>query len=306
MQRFKVTATIQWDFDSDIPKISDELHKAALEQLGKILPCNICARILKIDELKERKKKVVLGTFKPEEILPHISGSVNKKEFKVGNEKYNIRMNSHRYFVFNSSLNCVSCDLEGVKFLLEKHPSDKTPHFNLYAEEDGELILMTKDHIRAKSYGGEDRHSNYQTMCSICNNLKGSANLTLEGIKFLRTVYNDNKRELTKKQLNGVLSEVRIALTEDRPHDWVSANNQNNINPCDVVLKCDVNIFRNSEVLIAKSVYDEISESDGEHIACAKKGSILFPVENKNGRFLVDFNDQRFAIYHGLTEFVSV
>ena len=46
-------------------------------------------------------------------------------------------------------------------------------HFNLYAEKDGESILMTKDHIIPRSKGGHNHISNLQTMCAICNKNKG-------------------------------------------------------------------------------------------------------------------------------------
>ena len=63
-------------------------------------------------------------------------------------------------------------------------------HFNLYAiGENGNWILMTKDHITPKSRGGRDHLSNLQTMCDQCNNRKGdtipvfgdSLNISLSG-----------------------------------------------------------------------------------------------------------------------------
>ena len=46
--------------------------------------------------------------------------------------------------------------------------------FGLYARKDGELILMTKDHIVPKSHGGTNASNNLQTMCEECNNNKGN------------------------------------------------------------------------------------------------------------------------------------
>jgi hypothetical protein len=48
------------------------------------------------------------------------------------------------------------------------------PHFNLYAEREGELVQMTKDHKQPKSKGGADHIDNMQTMCCTCNELKGN------------------------------------------------------------------------------------------------------------------------------------
>src|SRR5690606_1745333 len=88
---------------------------------------------------------------------------------------------------------------------------------NLYGEEDEKLILMTKDHIHARSCGGEDRHSNYQTMCLICNNLKSHSNLNLEGVSELRRIYNENKHTVTKKKLHCLIEETRNNLSKPWP-----------------------------------------------------------------------------------------
>jgi hypothetical protein len=65
---------------------------------------------------------------------------------------------------------CVgSCGRVGYLWRLESNGG--LPHLNLYAQ-DG--VMMTKDHIIAKSKGGPDSLLNYQVMCSICNRKKGS------------------------------------------------------------------------------------------------------------------------------------
>lgn len=71
---------------------------------------------------------------------------------------------------------CPCCGgIEGKYFAKERHLQDKSYHLNLYAVDDnGDEILMTKDHIMPRSKGGIDDISNYQTMCKLCNEAKGN------------------------------------------------------------------------------------------------------------------------------------
>jgi len=70
---------------------------------------------------------------------------------------------------------CANCGLCGHFFALERHVgSQGRYHFNLYGhDEEGNEILFTKDHILPKAKGGPDSLKNMQTMCIICNHLKG-------------------------------------------------------------------------------------------------------------------------------------
>lgn len=81
---------------------------------------------------------------------------------------------SHRLVLFRTKgTECVTCGLNGTVFVLETHNLDIKPHLNLYAvKEDGDYVLMTKDHIIPKSKGGPDSLDNYNTMCMPCNSKK--------------------------------------------------------------------------------------------------------------------------------------
>jgi 5-methylcytosine-specific restriction endonuclease McrA len=87
-----------------------------------------------------------------------------------------IKGNSHRYQTFfTKGVKCVCCGIEGKHFAKEKYKKCNTYHLNLYALDDnGNEVLMTKDHIIPKSKGGIDDISNYQTMCEPCNMAKGN------------------------------------------------------------------------------------------------------------------------------------
>jgi 5-methylcytosine-specific restriction endonuclease McrA len=87
-----------------------------------------------------------------------------------------MKMNSLRLHTFaEKGLKCVCCGIEGKYFVKEKSQGHVSYHFNLYAVDSaGNEVLMTKDHIVAKSKGGEDHIDNMQTMCEACNKAKGN------------------------------------------------------------------------------------------------------------------------------------
>jgi hypothetical protein len=104
----------------------------------------------------------------PEEILPLIGSK------KVDLDGDKVKLNSKRLYVFKESLVCYNCGIEGRFFVKEKNENDISFHLNLYAiDDDGNEILMTKDHVIPKSRGGSNKLKNLKTMCSKCNQEKG-------------------------------------------------------------------------------------------------------------------------------------
>lgn len=95
-----------------------------------------------------------------------------KKNFDLYGFKFRTSTHSHLLFA-EQGRECVGCGIEGVMFIIETEFKDKRPHATLYAVDDnGDVRLMTKDHIIPKSKGGINRQSNYQVMCQKCNNEK--------------------------------------------------------------------------------------------------------------------------------------
>jgi hypothetical protein len=217
MTRYKAISTITWQFESE-ESYNDAL-KHAKEQLDLVL--DSCPQgeefagfsaHMNIVRLKDKKKLVKIAEFGLEEVLPFISKSDDKKEYTVDGVTHSVRMNSDRYFVFLKDIRCVACGLEGEIMMLELNPGDDVPHFNLYGEEHGRLVLMTKDHILARSKGGEDALDNYQTMCCICNNLKGNYDLNLKQVVELRELYS-NKDKVPRKELRDLINNRRDEMT---------------------------------------------------------------------------------------------
>jgi len=309
--RFRVTASAVWDIETEDnhKEAAQKVHADFLALLGQ-LP--IVRHSVRLERLRDRRCPVRLGEFTPADVLPFIIKDEGRKDYQVGDKTYSVRMNSHRYFIFRESLKCAACGLEGSKMILEQNPSDKSPHFNLYALEGGRLVLMTKDHVQPRAFGGEDRHSNYQTMCAICNNLKGAANLTLDGIKQIRLVYNENRGKLSRKKLRELLDETRkqLAKAPVEPHINNRARKSYlalaKLKEKTLLAILDINIWRLPDhSLMGRSVYEEIL-SDAVQIACIKKGTELEPLSTEKSRILVRFAEtEAFWVYQGYVDYLE-
>lgn len=109
-------------------------------------------------------------------IIPNKCESSRGRKSKVDFDGDLVNVKSLRLNVFKEKgTKCVCCGLEGAFFAKEKAVENESYHFNLYAiDSKGEEVLMTKDHIVAKSKGGPDHIDNMQTMCTKCNVEKDS------------------------------------------------------------------------------------------------------------------------------------
>lgn len=114
-------------------------------------------------------------------------------------EKHFVKMTSQRYWLFRNNPSCVVCGRTGNVMVLQHDRGSKPKgcsrlHFNMYAvEPDGTRVLMTKDHIIPASKGGKNHQSNYQTMCTICNGIKGDREMTPEQVRELGRIRNPNE-----------------------------------------------------------------------------------------------------------------
>lgn len=202
---FRTTANLVWDIKAesieDAKNISSDL-------LNRMIGEKPIKRTFSVSEIVNKKLKR-LGIFRLEEVFPFLMISGERQEFRVNGKIYLVKMNSHRLHIFSKNQKCVSCDLTGTIMALELSHGADHPHFNLYALDGGEEVLMTKDHIEPIAQGGKDKYENYQVMCSICNNIKADATLTLDAVKELRQIYNANVHRLTQSQMASLMKEEK-------------------------------------------------------------------------------------------------
>ncbi len=125
----------------------------------------------------------VLGIFDVEDVLPYITEKV-AVNYIIDGTTWVVTMGSDRLRCLQRGPRCLCCGLEGIQFQLELPPSDRRPHFNLYGmDTDGDLVMLTKDHIIPRSRGGGNQPSNLQTLCCICNEKKRDLLVSIEELR---------------------------------------------------------------------------------------------------------------------------
>lgn len=114
--------------------------------------------------------------------------------------EYFVNMTSERYWAFRENPSCVVCGRTGNAMVLQHDRGHRLsggscnkPHFNMYAvEPDGTRVLMTKDHVLPSSKGGTNGIDNFQTMCTICNGIKGDRIMTPQEVRDFARIRNPN------------------------------------------------------------------------------------------------------------------
>lgn len=125
-------------------------------------------------------QKPTYGCWFYHELLPFLGTNQPRFDLETATcGTFQVTASSTRLECLKRNPQCVSCKRRGEVWLLQSHgrlgrKAEQRPHLNLYAVTKGGLLLMTQDHILAKANGGGDALSNLQTMCSKCNNEKGS------------------------------------------------------------------------------------------------------------------------------------
>lgn len=127
-----------------------------------VIPIEIC-------ELDNKKSKY---KFKKLRLKKYTS----KSEVGIDGKIYPVHINSQRYELFKSQgYTCVVCGITANVAVLTKELNGRRAHFDFYYKKGNNYTLFTKDHIIPKSLGGKNLLSNYQPMCSFCNEEKGNS-----------------------------------------------------------------------------------------------------------------------------------
>jgi hypothetical protein len=277
--KYKISLEFNCNLDTDISeKEVQSFFESNFASINGAFDKKLNIKISKIDKIE----RIKLGEFSVNDVLSNLSKT--KKDYECNGKTYCVKMNSHRYFMFKENRFCVCCGIEGTKMFLECHKADMTPHFNLYGETKDGLVLMTKDHIQARALTGEDRHSNYQTMCSVCNNLKSHTSLTLDSLKSLRVLYDDNKNNLGKKALHVLLEDAKTNLKKS-----TRDTSQKNKTKESVFANCDINCYIDKGDIFGKFVYD--SAAGKKQIGCIKKGTQLEPLVECRNKIVCKLTD---------------
>lgn len=165
---------------------------------------------------------LVIADYTIEEVLPFVNTEFeNSREYIIDGKPYTIRLSSARLNLFKKSQTCVSCGIVGTVMRLESARTEDNPHFNLYSKDNGEFVLMTKDHIHPRGKGGSDHIDNLQTMCCVCNNLKAHYHLEPADILQARQFKRERTGKVTRPELNRQVHEFILKM-QKKPLPHVS------------------------------------------------------------------------------------
>lgn len=280
------------NFQSTIELFGDDLNnKNFQKELENYLSKKFGVLDLNISSFQKTKLAPdYLAELDYDTVIKAITNDPSYKEFKVKNKKYTVRMNSHRYFLFRENNVCVSCGLQGDRFVLEKPAGDAKPHFNLYGVENDSYVLMTKDHVFPKCLGGKDHHSNYQTMCSVCNGLKGHDQIPVHVIRQLRNFLNENKLKITRKQLYASLESIKHNYFSNIQNKSKSSkyNRLHGKKKTGSIVACsDLCVIDKNDSFEAINIYENKKDN---HIACIKRNTILTPILTVDNKYICVIN----------------
>lgn len=143
---------------------------------------------MKKEFLKTHNYKI-LKTYTPEEIKAY-----GNAEFFLDEKVTDKRIKLRRAHILNKigyQCSTEGCELTGFHFGLGVDNGGGI-HLDLYGyDKDGDLVMITIDHIKPKSKGGKNRNSNYKPMCKPHNEMKANHYNFKRQFKDLCLIYPD-------------------------------------------------------------------------------------------------------------------
>lgn len=106
----------------------------------------------------------------------------------------------------SGALKCWKCGIEASCFIANKHKNDKVgaPVLDLFAENNGSMVMMNRDHIIPSSLGGSNVLKNMRVACEPCNSGRG-AKMNKEDLEFMnanKELIVEAKTHIAKRFLN--------------------------------------------------------------------------------------------------------
>ena len=119
--------------------------------------------------------------------FPKFINNTIPRRFEILGHTINCKSTRMKLLFVHRNLECKCCGIRASFAAIETCPSSKGyKSLNFYGYDfEGKEVLLTWDHIKPRSLGGKNTSANSQTLCSICNGIKGNE-LHFREIKAIR------------------------------------------------------------------------------------------------------------------------
>lgn len=195
----------------EVIKIRDGVEEKYVREVfkeGRFDEVNYRGRIL-----RKNRRYTPDEVFRSFKMIPSLTAPWVLDEDPIS-ENVNNRQTIYTFYAHGTK--CVHCGIEGNFFVKEKnvasYDTDKYV-LNLYAlGSNGEEILMNKDHIVPRSFGGSNVINNLQPMCAKCNIEKGNKidKTIIQGDRIFWSVANEYQR--IDNQIPSIFTTILVVI----------------------------------------------------------------------------------------------
>ncbi|CQR73904.1 HNH endonuclease [Sporomusa ovata DSM 2662] len=195
----------------ELLKIRDVVEEKYVKEVlidGRFDEVNYRGRVLRKN--KRYSPDEVFRSFK---MIPNLIAPWVLDEDPIS-ENVNNRQTIYTFYAHGTR--CVQCGIEGQFFIKEKNVAyNDTEKYvlNLYAlGSNGEEILINKDHIVPRSFGGSNVINNLQPMCAKCNIEKGNKidKTIIQGDRIFWAIANEYQR--IDNQIPSIFTTILVVI----------------------------------------------------------------------------------------------